>query len=127
MEALIEIPDKEKRKRFFRLMTKDIMRPIEKRMEARNHLARLHGLCKVVGAKFECKEDHEGGGFMSIEFPKGKDWTLHRAEHYVLEIMELHLANTDGGPGQFFTQCGGYERLGHPDWPVFTWRWGYDI
>jgi hypothetical protein len=90
-------------------------------------IARLHALCQIVGAKFECNEDMEGGGYMRIEFPREQGWTTERAEQYVLSVMKLDLSNSYRGAGQSFQQCNTYQRNGHGDWPVISWRWGYDI
>lgn len=104
-----------------------ILEPMERKCKKRNHIARLHALCQIVGAKFECNEDNEGGGYMRIEFPRGQDWTVERAERYVLDVMKLDLRNAYRGAGQSFQECNSYERNGHNDWPVISWRWGYDI
>ena len=106
---------------------RNILEPMRLKCEKRNHIARLHALCQIVGAKFECSEDDEGGGYMRIEFPRNAEWTTERAERYVLDIMELSLGNSYRGAGQSFTECNSYECNGHGDWPVITWRWGYDI
>jgi len=104
-----------------------ILEPMERKCEKRNHIARLHALCQIVGAKFKCSEDHEGGGYMRIEFPRNAEWTTERAESYVMDVMKLSLGNSYRGAGQSFMQCNTYQRNGHGDWPVISWRWGYDI
>ena len=80
-----------------------ILEPMERKCGKRNHIARLHALCQIVGAKFECSEDREGGGYMRIEFPREQDWTVERAERYVLDVMKLDLTNSYRGAGQSFT------------------------
>lgn len=129
-DLFAKVADKNEADRLAKLVEmfgRHILEPMERKCEKRNHIARLHALCQIVGAKFECSEDDEGGGYMRIEFPCGEGWTTKRAEQYVLSVMKLDLSDYDRGAGQSFQQCNTYQRNGHGDWPVISWRWGYDI
>jgi hypothetical protein len=128
-DAYMHLSNKDEPKvmEFVESLGRSVLRPIRRKCERRNHLSRLHGLCQLVGAEFQCREDAEGSGDMSIAFPKGQGWTLKSAEDYVLRVLKLDLCCTDGGAGRYFAQANGYLRNGHEDHPVFHWRWGYDI
>ena len=129
-DLFAKVADKSEADRLAKLVEmfgRDILEQMERKCKKRNHIARLHALSQIVGAKFECKEDIEGGGYMRIEFPREQEWTVERAERYVIDVMQLDLTNSYRGAGQSFTQCNSYEKNGHGDWPVISWRWGYDI
>jgi len=79
--------------------------------------------CKAFGVICDESKDDEGGGSITLQFPKG--WTEEQAERFAENYLDLDLSYRYGGPGRYF-QSGG---VGTSDSGVIFlgMRWGLDI
>lgn len=80
--------------------------------------------CAMFGVEREERSDDEGGGSVSLTFPKG--WTEDQATAFASQCLDLDLSRHYGGPGRYF-QDGGVGTNPDTGMVHLSMRWGLDI
>ena len=79
--------------------------------------------CRAYGVEKDEQSDDEGGGSITLVFPKG--WTEDQATTFASDCLDMALHSSYGGAGRYFQDSG----IGTNDDGIVSIgvRWGLDI